>query len=207
MRRVVVPHCGHRIPARAEASASPIVWSGAIVIRSILSVLVTSRHCDYASAARCRPLHARAATAARATVAADPRTQWTPLTVTHWYGRGERTVEAVSGTAVWYHTGRPPVPLRWVLIRDSQEQFAPQALLCTALTIVPAQIVAWFGLRWQLEVTFEEARRHLSVETQRQWSDLAIQRITPALLGLFSFVTLLAHPQIVTANHVRQAAW
>jgi len=61
--------------------------------------------------------------------------------------------------------------------------------------------------RWQLEVTFEEARRHLGVETQRQWSDLAIQRTTPALLGIFSLVTLLAQPQMVTASHVRQAAW
>ena len=118
-----------------------------------------------------------------------------------------RAVEVVSATAVWYHTGLPPVPLRWVLIRDSQGQFDTQALLCTDVTVTADQILAWFVLRWQLEVTFEETRRHLGVETQRQWSDLAIQRATPALLGLFSLVTLLAQPQMVTATHVRQAAW
>jgi hypothetical protein len=127
--------------------------------------------------------------------------------VAHWYGRGERAVEVASETAVWYHTGLPPVPLRWVLIRDPQGQFAPQALLCTDLTAAPDQIVAWFVQRWQLEVTFEEARRHLGVETQRQWSDLAIQRTTPALLGRFSLVTLLAHPHLAAAGGVRQAAW
>ena len=40
-------------------------------------------------------------------------------------------------------------------------------------------------------------RTHLGVETQRQWSDLAIARTTPALLGLFSWTTLAAgcrHP-------------
>jgi hypothetical protein len=142
-----------------------------------------------------------------AAVAADPRTCWTPLTVANWYGRGERTVEVVSATAVWYHSGLPPVPLRWLLIRAPAGTFATQALLCTDCTVSPEQILAWFVLRWQLEVTFEETRRHLGVETQRQWSDLAIQRTTPALLGLFSLVTLLAHPQMVTATHVRQAAW
>jgi len=63
------------------------------------------------------------------------------------------------------------VPLRWVLVRDPQEEFAPQALLCTDLTAEPAQILSWFVLRWQMEATFQEARRHLGVETQRQWSE------------------------------------
>jgi hypothetical protein len=142
-----------------------------------------------------------------AAVAADAQTRWTSLTVAHWSGRGDRTVEVTSDTAVWYHTGLPPVPLRWVLIRDPEGQFETQALLCTDRTAAPDQIVAWFVQRWQLEVTFEEARRHLGVETQRQWSDLAIQRPTPALLGLFSLVTLLAHAHMATANVVRHAAW
>ena len=84
------------------------------------------------------------------------------------------------------------VPLRWVLIRDPAGTFEPQALLSTDLARAP-QIVEWFVLRWQLEVTFQEARAHLGIETQRQWSDLAILRTTPALLGLFSLVTLFAY--------------
>jgi len=89
-----------------------------------------------------------------------------------WYGGGLREVELASGTAVWYHAGLPVVPIRWVLIRDPRGKFEPQALLCTDLEVRPEQIVAWFVLRWQVEVTFEESRRHLGVETQRQWSDL-----------------------------------
>jgi hypothetical protein len=117
-------------------------------------------------------------------------------------------VDVVSDTAVWYHTGLPPVPLRWVLIRDPQGRFDTQALLCTDPAVAPAQILAWFIYRWQVEVTFEEARRHLGVETQRQWSDLAIQRTTPALLGLFSLVTLVAHQQLGHSTALpRQAAW
>jgi len=140
--------------------------------------------------------------------AADATTNWTPLTVTHWYGQRERTVEIVSETALWYHTGLPSVPIRWVLIRDPQGRFAIQALLCTDLTVPPEQIIAWFVRRWQIETTFEEVRRHLGVETQRQWSPLAIARTTPMLLGLFSLVTLLAHPHL--REHpgvIRQAAW
>jgi hypothetical protein len=137
----------------------------------------------------------------------DPRTAWEARTV-HWYGGTERAIEVATATAVWYHRGRPPVALRWVLIRDPAGEFAPQALLCTDLAVSAQQIVEWFVLRWQLEVTFHEARAHLGVETQRQWSDLAIQRTTPALLGLFSLVTLLAHELLQGhALPARQAAW
>jgi hypothetical protein len=143
-----------------------------------------------------------------AKVANDPSTTWTSLTVTNWYGGGERTVEIASTTAVWYHTGLPPVPLRWVLIRDPQGKFAPQALLCTDLSAEPARILSWFVMRWQMEATFQEARRHLGVETQRQWSELAIQRTTPALLGLFSIVTLLAHRRMMQSPRtLRRTAW
>jgi hypothetical protein len=139
---------------------------------------------------------------------ADPATVWQTLTVPRWYGATARVIEVASGTAVWYHTGLPPVPIRWVLIRDPQGAFAPQALLCTQSEVPAPQIVSWFVLRWQLEVTYHEVRAHLGVETQRQWSDLAIGRTTPALLGLFSFVTLLAHdlsPSVPLP--VQRAAW
>lgn len=109
-----------------------------------------------------------------------------------WYGAGERTIEITSNTAVWRHAGLPVVPIRWVLIRDPQDRFEPQALLCTELGCEPAQIVAWFVRRWSVEVTFQEVRLHLGVETQRQRSDTAIARTTPCLLALFSIVTLLA---------------
>ncbi len=137
----------------------------------------------------------------------DPVTRWEAVTV-RWYGGETRLVELASDTAVWYHPGVPVVPLRWVLIRDPAGQLEPQALLSTDLAVPPRQIVAWFVLRWQLEVTFEEARAHLGIETQRQWSDLAILRTTPALLGLFSLVTLFAHQLLQgQALPVRQAAW
>jgi hypothetical protein len=93
-----------------------------------------------------------------AAVADDPNTTWTAVVVADWYGKGERTVDVASATAVWYHTGLPPVPLRWVLIRDPQGKFAPQALLCTDLGVEPQWILGWFVLRWKMEVTFQEAR-------------------------------------------------
>jgi hypothetical protein len=131
-----------------------------------------------------------------ARVAEDPATLWTPLAVAQWYGIGERVVEVASATAVWYHASQPTVPLRWLLIRDPQHKFDTQALLCTDLQATPEQILSWFVQRWQVEVTFEEARRHLGLETQRQWSDRAIARTTPAVLGLFSLVALLADQRL-----------
>lgn len=141
-------------------------------------------------------------------VLANRRTVWETVRIKDWYGQAQRTVELTSGTAVWYHSGLPVLPLRWVLIRDPKGRFKPQALLCTDLAAKPKQIVEWFIQRWQIEVTFHEVRTHLGVETQRQWSDAAIARTTPALFGLFSFVTLLAH-QHAARNElpVRQTAW
>jgi hypothetical protein len=138
----------------------------------------------------------------------NPHLTWTPLTLQHWYGGGARRVEVCTDTAVWYHSGLPPVAMRWVLIRDPQGEFAPQAGLSTTLPHSPQQILEGFVRRWALEVTFEEARAHLGLETQRQWNDLAIARTTPTLLGLYSLVTLLAAQLSNTGTKVvRTAAW
>lgn len=141
-------------------------------------------------------------------VLADEHTCWHTLTVANWYGQGPTPVEITSATAVWYHSGLPVVPIRWVLIRDPKGKFKTRALLCTWLTATPRQILQWFLRRWQIEVTFQEVRTHLGVETQRQWSTKAIARTTPILLGLFSGVSLLAHrSQTQGALPVRHAAW
>jgi hypothetical protein len=141
-------------------------------------------------------------------VVEDPDTDWTPMTLAHWYGEGERDVEVVSETAVWYSTGLPAVPLRWVLIRDPKEEFETQALLCTDLDAEPERIVSWFVRRWRMEATFQEVRQRLGFETQRHWSEPAIRRTAPALLSLFSMVTLFAHRCMAkgSVNAVRWAA-
>src|ERR687883_1485244 len=121
----------------------------------------------------------------------DPTTSWTRVTLDGWYGRTRRRLDITSGTALWHHPGRQ-VPIRWVLVRDVAGEKEPQAFLCTDLEADPVSVLRWFVGRWRTETTFEEARRHLGMETQRQWPDLAILRTTPALLGLFSLVTLWA---------------
>jgi DDE superfamily endonuclease len=145
---------------------------------------------------------------ARAQRLARSDTPWRAVVVPGWYGGGGRAVEVASGTAVWHHTGLPAVPLRWVLVRDPAGAFGPQALLCTDLGAAPSDVLSWFVRRWAVEVTYAEARRHLGVETQRQWSDAAIARTTPALLGLFSLVALRAvDPHARGALPHRRAAW
>ena len=111
-----------------------------------------------------------------------------------------------TGTALWYHPGKS-VPIRWVLVRDEAGAFEPQALLCMDLTADPMDVVRWFVRRWSVEVTFAEVHRHLGVETQRQWSDKAITRTTPALLGLFSLVTMWAGEVLNDGWKLRRAAW
>ena len=120
------------------------------------------------------------------------RTPWRRVSLDGWYGQRTRRLDIATGTALWHHPGRR-VAIRWVLVRDPSGEKEPQAFLCTDLDAGPTDILRWFVRRWRTETTLEEARRHLGVETQRQWSDLAILRTTPALLALFSLVTLWAN--------------
>jgi hypothetical protein len=137
---------------------------------------------------------------------ADPATAWQTAALP-WYGGQERTLDVATGTALWHRAGEAPLPIRWALLRDPHGRCPPTALFCTAQDASPAQLVAWFIGRWNIEVTVEEARAHLGVETQRQWTTRALGRTTPCLLGLFSLVTLLAralHPETLPTRH---AAW
>jgi hypothetical protein len=141
-------------------------------------------------------------------VLANPATVWTAVMMSEWYGGKRCRLEIASATAIWYHGGLPPLPIRWVLVRDPAGIRKPQAFLCTDLDAAPATILGWYVHRWSMETTFQETREHLGVETQRQWSDLAIARTTPALLGLFSLITLwAAEAKVALALHPRSAAW
>ena len=137
----------------------------------------------------------------------DPATVWTPLT-RRWPDGTQRRLQAATGTALWYHPGQPTVSLRWLLLRDPTGRRDPQALLCTTPDWKPTAILTASLQRWQVEVTFQEVRTHLGVETQRQGSAAAIARTTPVLPGLFSWLILVAHHlRRERSFRPRQAAW
>jgi hypothetical protein len=118
-------------------------------------------------------------------------TPWEEVEVV-WYGGQCKKLWVFSHTALWYSRGVLPVGIRYVLVCDPEGKLRMEAFFCTDLQATPAQILEWVVMRWSVEVTFAEARAHLGVETQRQWSDRAIARTTPVLLALFSIVTLVA---------------
>ena len=118
-------------------------------------------------------------------------TPWETVEV-RWYGGQLKTLWVFSRTALWYTPRQPPVAIRYVLVADPEGKLRMEAFFCTDLEATPEQILAWVVMRWSVEVTFEESRAHLGLETQRQWSDLAIARTTPVLLALFSLVSVLA---------------
>jgi hypothetical protein len=129
----------------------------------------------------------------------DTKTMWQHITIPSWYGEGERRIDLTSGIAVWRHSGLSVVPIRWVLVRDPLGRFTPQALLCTTLEHPPEQVLCWFVQRWQLEVTFEETRAHLGVETQRQM----VRPCHRAHHALPARVVLSRHPACGTARRGR----
>jgi DDE superfamily endonuclease len=137
----------------------------------------------------------------------ETQTPWQRVRV-RWYNGRRRELEVTSGTAVWYRIGQPVLPLRWVLVRDPQGRLEPRAYFSTCTTDQPRAVVQQFIHRWTIETTFEESRTHLGLETQRQWSDRAIERTTPCLFGLYSVVTLLAHALHPDGKvPVQRAAW
>jgi hypothetical protein len=117
-------------------------------------------------------------------------------------------VEVATDTAVWDHAGKPPVPIRWGRIRDPHKSVASQAWLSTHLDQTPEPILTWCIRRWTMEVTREEARAHLGLETQRPWHARAMARTTPAWLSLYAIITLNAH-QLLHKEFptVRLTAW
>jgi hypothetical protein len=134
-------------------------------------------------------------------------TPWESVEVS-WYGGGRKTLQILSRVGLWHARGLDPVAIRYLVVRDPEGEVRDAAYFCTDVGETPRQILGWVVQRWSMEVTFEEVRMHLGVETQRQWSDLAIARTTPVLLGLFSVVTLLAlgwHAEGSLA--ARTAAW
>lgn len=137
---------------------------------------------------------------------ADPNRVWRPLHVL-WYDGQSRRLEMQSGKALWYTRGGTPVPIRWVLVRCPDGSIKPSAFFSSDSRMTARQIVSSFVARWHIEVTFFEMRAHLGLETQRQWSDRAIERTTPCLFGLFSLLVLMArclHPRRLP---VRQSSW
>jgi hypothetical protein len=118
-------------------------------------------------------------------------TPWETVEV-NWYAGQRKQLWVFSRTALWYTPRFTPVEIRFVLVCDPEGKLRMEAFFCTDPQATPVEILQWIVMRWSVEVTFEEARAHLGVETQRQWSDRAIARTTPVLLGLFSISTLMA---------------
>ncbi len=138
----------------------------------------------------------------------DDETPWTTRAVEPWDGAGPRAVDVCTDTAVWYHAGKPPVPLRWVLVRDPKGTFKPQALLSTNPDQTPEHMLTWCVRRWTIEVTCKDARAHLGMETQRPWNERAIGRTTPVVVSLHAIIPLAAHRLIHQgATCVRSTAW
>lgn len=108
-----------------------------------------------------------------------------------WYGGGQRNVAVVTGTGWWYRSGAKLVQVRWVYVKDLDGTHREEYFFTTDVTLTPKEIIEAFTQRWSIEVTFEDARAYLGLKSPRAWTEKAVLRITPCLLGLFSLVALI----------------
>lgn len=136
----------------------------------------------------------------------EPSGEWRETDV-KWYGGETKKVSIRSGNCLWAAYGIRPVPIRWVLVEMGGQVIA---LFSTNLEQKEERIIELFVERWQIEVTFEEVRRHLGAETQRQWSDKAIDRTTPCIMASYSIINLMAAEMIKERNEeipVEETSW
>ena len=110
-----------------------------------------------------------------------------------WYGGKGRRVQFVSGTGHWYKGGGGLVPVRWVFVHDLEGTHEDRYFYSTDPSLSPSAIITLYTGRWSIEVTFQEARRHLGFHTPRSWRERSVLRTGPCLLGLFSLVCLIHH--------------
>ena len=135
--------------------------------------------------------------------------KWNQITVESYGGRVEERLVATLD-CLWDPSNGGIIQIRLVFIRACDEDpKAPVFCLITSASLLSIEeIASFYSMRWSQEVTHREVREYLGMETQRQWSDLAIQRCTPLLFGVYSLVFLIIH-QLYGQNAVPtgQAAW
>jgi hypothetical protein len=111
----------------------------------------------------------------------------------NWYGARRRKVRHVNEQALWYDKhGCTVTPIRWVCVLGNPKQNLQDAFFFSSdPAMTAAQIIAFYARRWNIEVTFEESRALLGLETTRHWCRQSVLRVTPILLGLFTAVVLV----------------
>ena len=131
-------------------------------------------------------------------LAKDEQQNWEEAEI-DWYSGVRKKVKFLTGVNLWYKPGERPLTVRWVLVIDPDNSNRPEAFFSTDTDKSAKRIIELFVLRWSIEVTFEEVRAHMGVETQRQWSDKAIGRTTPVLMGLFSLACVVLEKMVQSA--------
>ena len=114
---------------------------------------------------------------------------WT-LEEIKWYGGKSKKFMLLSDEGLWYRCSHMATWVRWVIVRDAEGNRQDEIFFTTDKTLSPAEIVECYVQRWSIEVTFEEARCHLGIETLRNRSYNAIHRSVPMLLSLFSLIVV-----------------
>ncbi len=138
----------------------------------------------------------------------DGQVEWKQVCFEEWYGNKGKVMLMTSGKAIWDSNKGVRVMVSWVLLKDPEGKLKPVLLACSQPNCDPVDMVRFFVRRWRVEVTFAEVRRHLGIETQRQWSDQAIERTTPILMALKSICCLLAKGLFEKRKiEIRTAAW
>jgi hypothetical protein len=117
---------------------------------------------------------------------------WEDVEIAGYDGKKKR-VQYLTNTAIWGADGFCPIAIRWVLVRDPTGEMDPLPLMSTDVNLTAVKIMELYVDRWGLEVTFQESREHLGVESQKQWSDKAIARTTPIIMVLYTIVYLIGH--------------
>ena len=204
---------GRRIDTVGDAAYATGAWRGLPGQTTITSRL-RSNAVLYAPAPpptgkRGRPAKWGTRLPSLAQIATSPATQWAKQTVRR-YGKTE-TVMLATIDCLWGPLG-PDSPARVILVQHTSKPTGYEiALITTDPDATPAQIVERYADRWQIEVTFQEAKELFGAGHARNRTRRAVERTVPfqflcMTLTIIWYAASGHNPDIV-AEHRARAPW
>lgn len=103
------------------------------------------------------------------------------------YGRTEQARLATTCARVY---AAPQRPLRVVAVEALSGGRGQEAFYSTCHDATAEEVIAWYAMRWSVEVAFHDSKQHLGFEQPQGWTRRAAERTAPMAMLLYSLVVL-----------------
>lgn len=123
-------------------------------------------------------------------IASSARSPFKELRNLRWYGGQLKNLRVLSQTGLWYKPGKGLVKIKLVFVRDPKGKRPDECLYSTHINASEKEIIEEVVLRWNIEVTFEELREYLNVESMKNWTEDSVKKQTHLVFSLYSITAV-----------------